>query len=701
MLSALSVTTGAFAACPNESVPGFRAFLPDCRAYELVSPGYKEGYPIFVAGLAENGSQIHAESFGSFANTENTSVFGQSYSIVRTKTGWVASPLDAPFSQFPSYRVQGMGSDFQSSLWFADKPGQFSRDVYLDRPPGSLIRIGPGAPPGALRGELRYVGASDDLRHVILLDHSPNGGEEDRLWPGDTTIGGRQPSLYEYEGTGNSEPRLVGVSNVGVPASVADGKLISNCGTALGSIPAGEAYNAVSANGDAVFFTAEACGGFPAVNEVYARIGGKRTVAISEPPPSGPGWECTGGCASAEHRPGVFAGAARDGSKVFFITSQPLVNGDVDNGFDLYEAEIREGVVVRLVQVSHGDADDPTPGLGANVLGVARVSEDGSHVYFVAEGALTAANPEGKAPIAGEPNLYVAVRACEDGTATCESPVEHISFIATLSAQDGEDWSPVDVRPVQVTPPNGRFLIFQSASDLTADEEGHEEAGQLFEYDARTKVLVRVSRGEHGYNEDGNTKTYSATIPIQFYTGSKPEERFTQLAVSVDGSRVFFSSYDALTSQALGGFNNVYEYYGGKVSLISDGHDVSSVEGRPATQLIGTDESGRDVFFTTADSLVPQPGDTLTGVYDARSEGGFPQVVEPAQCLGASCRSGSGTLLPSASATPSPVSEGARPEPGTSPSAKPKAKAKTGKKHNRKKGKGKKRRAKKTTGRRK
>jgi len=335
---------------------------------------------------------------------------------------------------------------------------------------------------------------------------------------------------------------------------------------------------------------------------------------------------------------------------VFFTTSQPLVNGDTDSGVDLYEADISEGSISRLVQVSRGGEGDLTPGSGANVLGVARVSEDGSHVYFVAEGRLTGANREGKTPSVGQPNLYVVARGCPGGGTACASPVERTSFVGTLSAEnDGADWGASDERSVQATP-DGQFLVFQSSADLTSDEEGQEEAGQVFEYDAQTETLVRVSRGQGGYNRDGNSSIYPAIIPTQDYKLDQPIQRITDLAVSEDGSRVFFSSPAALTPRALNGVvikeeegrtvyaTNIYEYHEGQVGLISDGHDTVLTEHHPAVGLIGTDETGLDVFFMTADSLVPRDTDTQVDVYDARVGGGFAPPPQAAPCVADSCQ---------------------------------------------------------------
>jgi hypothetical protein len=695
----LASSATAAGPCTNEASPGFRSYLPDCRAYEMVTPPYKESSTFESHGMSGDGLQLRVESLGNFLTPEGrlpegTGVLAHVYRLVRGEAGWRSVPVDAPFSLFPNIEVPILSPDFQSSLWLANAPGQSAAAVYLGLS-GGPARMGPGAPPGVLETTVNPVGASKDLLHALFVVHSPNVGlEEARLWPGDTTLGERRPSLYEYAGTGNSEPELVGVKNQGsvAEAAHAEGKshineaaeLISDCGTVLGSLPEGDGYNAVSESGSTVFFSSEGCGGGPPVSELYARVGEakeKRTIAISEPPLELPGRECTLTCVTAEsvpgnRRPGIFAGASLDGSKAFFTSSQPLMNGDTDGGVDLYEADIADGAVRRLVQVSRGGAGDPTPGSGAEVLGVARVSEDGSHVYFVARGVLTGANTEGKSPLASQPNLYVSVRECPGGGSSCADPVEHTSFVATLSGADAGDWGPQDKRPVQATP-DGRFLVFQSKAGLTPDQGEQPEAGQVFEYDAQAEALVRVSRGQDGFNEDGNSSLYAATIPIQNHETGLPDSRFTSLAMSADGSRVFFSSADALSQQALEGVLNVYEYHAGEVALISDGHDVTVVRGGSATELIGTDESGSDVFFTSADRLLAQDLDTWVDVYDARSGGGFLPAAASTQCSGDSCQG-------AAAAPPQLLAPGVASGSGeAAPAASPKLKVKVKKKSKR------------------
>ncbi len=165
---------------------------------------------------------------------------------------------------------------------------------------------------------------------------------------------------------------------------------------------------------------------------------------------------------------------------------------------------------------------------------------------------------------------------------------------------------------------------------------------------------MRVSRGQGGYNDDGNTSSFSATIPEQNYTEDTPTKQFTGLALSENGAYVFFTSEDGLTPQASSGVTNVYEYHEGQVALVSDGDDSVSVLEGPAVELIGTNESGKDVFFRTADQLVPQDDDTQLDVYDARSEGGFPAPTNEPSCREDSCQGPLvGTPMPLSSPTSS------------------------------------------------
>jgi hypothetical protein len=549
-------------------------------------------------------------------------------------------PLTFPFAEFSSYELKLLSPTFQTGLWLASGPevaGQLSSEaLFLGTPagPGPLPQVGPAEAPTGGGSALRVVGGSEDLRRVLFIVESSNLGEPTHLWSGDKTASGHLPSLYEYVGVGNSEPRLVGISNVGIPKKITDSNLISTCGTDLGGAE-GDAYNAVSLSGSRVFFTARAasaCAGTgPLVNEVYARTSDGRSVDISEPSKA----DCVG-CELSTPANAEFQGASQDGSKVFFTTSQDLLSGATGIGQNLYEYDFNAPAEHRLTRISHKSI----PGDG-EVLGVVRVSEDGSHVYFVASESLSGANREGASPTVGLPNLYVFSQECAAGAASCEHPEERVSFIATLvpgETGDESDWSARDARPAQATT-DGRFLAFESSADLTSDEEGRQEAGQIFEYDAREGTLTRVSRGEEGFGENGNSNQYRASIHVQGYEEDYDLllQRYHGLAISTDGS-VFFSSKDALTPQALSGFVNIYEYHDGHVGLISDGHDTASTEGFPAVELIGTDESGLDVFFMTADRLVPQDTDNQVDLYDARAGGGFMPSPTTAGCLGDSCQ---------------------------------------------------------------
>jgi len=651
--SALAKGDANMGECPNEALVGFREALPDCRAYEQVTPPFKAGgEELYLKAISGDGSRLVAVSLGGFAGAEKDFT-GARYQFVRSGSGWQTSAISPPASRFPASQLYDLSPDLTRSVWAAREGSQsiYAEDMYLREPDGRLVKVGPivnpagaqGPPAGSYAdfeyeggGAVSRVGASSDLSHVLFMLSSYYAPA---LWPGDTTQYSGSliaNSLYEYVGTGNTQPILVGAD--------AGGHLISSCGTTLGSVDSHESYrkdvyNAISGDGETVFFTAVGYADDPGctaqapeVNEVYARVGQAPggTVAISEPSEADCG-ECQVGVARGGHpavaeAAAVFQGASQDGSKVFFLTGQELFAGAT--GENLYEYDFDNPAGEKVVRVSAGSG-------APEVFGVARVSEDGSHVYFVAGGLLTGANGEGRSPVPHQPNLYVFER-------DAAHPAGKLTFVATLSGEDQADWTTVDSRPVQATP-DGRFLVFQSFADLTPGDTSSTQ--QVFEYDAAREELARVSVGEAGYGAGAvSADAQPSFIPVQIYaTFEESTKATTGLAVSADGRVVMFTSAAGLTPAAAAASEaeaaSVYEYRSsgslasGGVHLLSDGSSVFSA--RPE----GVDPSGQDAFLYTAEPLAPTDVDTQFDLYDARALGGFPAPAAPVECEhAASCQ---------------------------------------------------------------
>jgi hypothetical protein len=138
---------------------------------------------------------------------------------------------------------------------------------------------------------------------------------------------------------------------------------------------------------------------------------------------------------------------------------------------------------------------------------------------------------------------------------------------------------------------------------------------------------------------------------------------------SIDQSTVYSTSSDVYEWRKNGvdGCSHIQ----GCLALISSG------TGGEKNVLIGTTESGRDVFFATHSQLAPTDTDSAGDIYDARIGGGFPTSTRPVECEGDAC---STPLAPPVDSTPASLlfSGPGNLVPVTvpTPKAKPKAKAK-------------------------
>ncbi len=617
--------------CPGaEASPGFRAFMADCRAYELVSPVYGGGAAAKIRAVSADGERVIVNSTTGFVGNEDLEdsegETGSYYALTRTSAGWSAESLNPPTALFSRMHYFHIASTDLSRVLYEVSPSSGNGEVNLPeryvgwnlavREPagggaGRFTVLGPMLAPGYEPGgsnqyehvEDFILGASADLSHVFFLVRA----ERKQTWPGDQTAEGDQ-SLYEYALGEGKEPQLVGISNTGPlegSPSVNDGAaLLSDCGTAFDGVTGtGEA--------EAVYFTAlhvEGCSASqPPVDELYARVDGSRTVKISG------------------SEPATFDGASADGAKVFFSEDGKL-----------YEYIIAEAKTVLLT---------------SSITGKPLISQDGGRVYFSSPEVLTSdAEPNG------------------NGEAASETAGEKLYVVDT---QAGLAFVAGEASASQTTH-DGAYLLLGSARDLRGTNDHSSPVGQLFEYQALTGKVARVSVGqksaagyecpttkaiEAGYNCDGNTENFGyepltqgfSRIDAELFTKlisdtAQPEAPATDRAIAENGAVVFRSDL-ALTPQATPGAPNAYEYREGQVDLITP--VLAEVYGFDNPMI---DESGRDVFFSTLEGLVPQDTDGQASVYDSRSEGGFPAPPATPSCSGEACQGPAGA--PSAFGSP-------------------------------------------------
>jgi hypothetical protein len=670
--------------CPNASFrsgPGER--LPDCRAYEQVSPVEKAGgdavtvQPMFRTQAsacegAETCALAYMNGASAFAGSQGNEV-PNAYLARREGGGWQTVASTPPTLQPPANGAAKVTYSFSPDLSQVVLRVPLQRltenapagvyNLFLRHPDGSYSLVtasAPASPPqpgcgGCFEREdvPAFAGASADFSHVIfeandkLLEVAPSEGIE---------------SLYE---TAAGHVRLVGILPDGAPALQG-----SSAGGGISAVEqhSGELAHAISQDGSHVLFQAAADGGAPAPQqlgkvELYDRIDASSTVEVSAPASGAQPSRCEtrgGLCGAGAAR---FWGASTDGAVVLFTSKAALTKGSYTGneaepdeageapGNDLYRYDVQSGLLSDLT--IDGDSDDPT---GANVLGVVGSSTDGSYVYFVATGHLAAGAPGG----APRPNLYVW-HGAREGVGT-------VRFIATLAApsereqenieasragaslayrSDVPDWSGHPTEAQAYLTPDGVHLAFMSVNRLTGydneDQSTHEADHEVFEYSAETGQLVCASCDAGEALPRG-----SAFIGAQL--SERASTPFHQpRALNDQGNRLFFSSPDPLVAGLSGATVKLFEYAGGAVQLIS-GMSAGSDDA-----FLDASSSGNDVFFATRQPLAPSDVDELVDVYDARVDGGL--AVGPAAaaaCEGDLCQ-GSPSAPPSFSAPISAV----------------------------------------------
>lgn len=646
----------AEALCPNVATRlGASKRLPDCRAYEMVSPVAKSGGEVVAVPntpgdptafdrSAVSGDRLTYAATGAFAEPQGAPWVNQ-YMADRTSSGWQTRSISPP-----------RGPSFYGGI-FDNEFVAFSSDLctgWLRHDSEPVLAAGaPSGYPGLYKADTCAAPESYEALSEVVPDVSPmefqpeiQGISADgefsivraraKLTP-NATAGKFQ--VYESHG---SKLRLICILPNG--SSSAQDCSAGTANEATGFSRTQSVAHAFSSDGSRVYWTTTSG---PA--KLYLRenpLGAGAECSKSSAPCTLPVSEAAETLSKTSGA--YFWAAAVDGSSALFTT-----------GEDLYRFEPETKTTTLIAH---------------EVKGVLGASDDLSRAYLVSDEAK--ALEQGEGAVQGKPNLYL------------ETAGQGLRFVATLSAEDLS----LNLKDVAVTTsplkrraavsPDGLHLAFASYASLTGFDNTDANSGkpdlEVFVYDASAPNLGDrlhcVSCDPHGGSPEGEevpgvnnaVAWVAATLPgwqNQFY-----QPRY----LSEGGTRLFFETNQSLVSRDLNGKQDVYEWQaadgaqeclenasgpysssaGGCVDLISSGASSTDAE------LLDASPSGADVFFSTRESLVPQdPGGI--DIYDARIGGGFPAEPPPLpECSGEGCQ-GLGSAVPSDVAPASSLFQGA------------------------------------------
>jgi hypothetical protein len=626
-LTAGSLDASSAIACGNEAFrTGASARLPDCRAFEKVTPADKG------AGEDIRGNAIPAEDGGALA-LFTTPRFGPqpqragSALVFRsTPTGWQTISVVPPGLGDANVVQNPLFDNTLSKVMFGVlsqgvKGFESTTEPFLTGPVGgpyhlaTEIPVENGTEQEFEKSASLNLGGSASLGTVVI----PTTDHEFLGTPTGTAPGAYD--LYEYSG---GLLRQVNVTTAG--------GTLGSCGAVLGygTDPEHRALrHAVSADGARVFFTAPDPRplspfepGCEEPSRLFMRVNKAETVEVSAPEP---------GVTPPTQLPAFFAGASADGRFVLFTTQMALTQdaeGLTDNELYLYDTQARQ-----LTRVSHGETGNAAgnvgitefPALMGREHGTA-ISDDGSTIYFIAQGQLTA-----DAPAAFGLKLYHYDVAADQTT-----------YIGTVTPNSGGR--------VQLFPTtSGQFLSFVAGSTEGPSLISATGADQVYRYSAADNQVLCASCPASGSSAGASQPTIEAASGSVL---SLPNITPMPQVISTDGRFVFFNSQDHLSPEDGSKLNPVgpespvgetYEWVaegtagcanpGGCQRLLSSGSESSL--GSP---FLGASADGSHAFFLTHARLVPSDTDERNDIYDAHIEGGFPEPIQASPCLGEACQ---------------------------------------------------------------
>lgn len=653
--------------CPDASVRSvqFSSYLPDCRAYELVSPPYdgKEGANVattpWETQSSTDGNAIKFFARGSFGEDVigSESLGGNEYIAERGSEGWLTHSI-VPEQGSERTRLRSVTNyeatspDLSKGVFFAFTPvvpghpnvehisNLYLRNDLLNSGPGSYELLNDAVSPitpsikfGFIEpSEVWFAAASADWSHILFESNHDLTPEAEGL---DT----RRAKAYEWD---KGTVRLVGILPDGKSAEESlPGDGVANiqfAGAWVGenafeAVNGSRAAHSISADGSRVIFTGPPVGYYgsdsgPIVGNLYMRTDHSATIQLnvserSEMDPNGP-------------QPARFTAATVDDSKVLFVTTQALTNDAPVNSQShklyMYDVNALEGHHLKLISVD-GEPND----YGGNDLAEAVVGMDdnANYIYFVGRNDLLPNLPPYVGGIFDYRRLYV----WHNGT---------VHYVVTH--QDDQEFSQFYGWGTEALPygdtfrvsTDGKTVAFMSSDPTTASRVGYDNRDpsgpctynspycyEVYTYNADSEELQCASCT---FGVPAHSDATFVTIADTF----KLPTQYLNHPLSEEGRYVFFDTRESLVPQDANGRSDVYEYntVSKRAYLLSSGTcdcDAYFVDANP---------SGHDAFFTTHQQLVYADIDAAADLYDARIEGGIPAQNRPpaVACSGEECQ---------------------------------------------------------------
>ncbi len=628
-------TAGAAGSCPNEQVrieEPYALALPDCRAYEQASPVEKnyadalgsvtsvragasgEAITLDSLGTFPLGAGSSGEgSFGAGSAGEGSSQLFSAYLSARGAEGWPTQNLEPGVNPGGSASPLAVSEDLAYTFELSSNEPPLSSEagvvegaqaLYMRNNLTGAYRLLFQLAPGESASFFFVAAAAGDSRVFFesanpLVHGAPAGVRNLYEWHA-----GQLALVNALPGGAVSDGGAAGWRGPGAAEETVE--LPDHSPGQVSYL----AENAVSEDGSRVYFT-------DLLNE---------RLYLRESAPGG-----TGETLEVSRGPAAWLAATPDGSQAFYTEDGVLFRFEVQGGSG----------------AGGGQSTALTPP-GGEVQGVLGVADDGSYVYFAANGVLMSGG------VSGAGNIYV----WHEGTVALVS-----------SAGEEDDWSahtllydsvarggPAEgVRTARVSS-DGRTLLFSSRMNLSGyDNHGaggncseHEELAscdELYVYSASTGGVTCASCNPQGVPATHDALLYHASsdgsiAPPTLYPWDLPRN------LSADGSRLFFETEEALLEGDSNSVMDVYEWEREGSGTCAAGHNggclylISSGVSSEPSYFAQASSSGGDVFFFTRQQLVGQDEDELVDLYDARAGGGIAAQNPPAPaapCLGEAC----------------------------------------------------------------